>query len=80
MVHCTLAGYHPRHDPRPCPLHERRTEHPRASCRPWPAPPPTVKGAHDPQHLQRVWRIARQLLDEHPEADALVVLAACYPQ
>lgn len=35
-------------------------------------------GAHDLQHLQRVWRIARQLLDEHPEADALVVLAACY--
>lgn len=35
-------------------------------------------GAHDIQHLHRVWRVARQLLDEYPEANALVVLAACY--
>lgn len=35
-------------------------------------------GAHDASHLDRVWRSAAQLLDHHPEADALVVLAACY--
>lgn len=35
-------------------------------------------GAHDLQHLHRVWRVARQLLAGHADADALVVLAACY--
>jgi uncharacterized protein len=37
-----------------------------------------LDGAHDANHLDRVWRNARALLDEHPQADALVVLAACY--
>lgn len=32
-------------------------------------------GAHDINHLHRVWRVAQTLLDAHPEADALVVLA-----
>lgn len=35
-------------------------------------------GAHDTNHLHRVWRNATLLMDDHPEADALVVLAACY--
>jgi uncharacterized protein len=35
-------------------------------------------GAHDLNHLHRVWRNARSLLDAHPDADALVVQAACY--
>ncbi len=35
-------------------------------------------GAHDISHLNRVWKTAQQLLADHPEADALVVLAACY--
>jgi uncharacterized protein len=35
-------------------------------------------GAHDASHLDRVWRNARALLAEYPQADALVVLAACY--
>ncbi|MFL6675289.1 MAG: HD domain-containing protein [Massilia sp.] len=35
-------------------------------------------GAHDASHLERVWRNAQQLLASHPEADALVVMAACY--
>ena len=35
-------------------------------------------GAHDTNHLHRVWRNATILLEEHAEADALVVLAACY--
>ncbi|MBD8532336.1 MULTISPECIES: HD domain-containing protein [unclassified Massilia] len=35
-------------------------------------------GAHDASHLERVWRSAQALLAHHPEADALVVLAACY--
>lgn len=35
-------------------------------------------GAHDASHLERVWRSAQQLLAHHPEADALVVMAACY--
>lgn len=35
-------------------------------------------GAHDVQHLHRVWRVAQQLLAEYPAADGLVVLAACY--
>ena len=35
-------------------------------------------GAHDSAHLDRVWRNARALLEYHPEADRLVVLAASY--
>lgn len=35
-------------------------------------------GAHDLNHLHRVWDAARSLLPAYPEADALVVLAACY--
>jgi uncharacterized protein len=35
-------------------------------------------GAHDANHLERVWRNAQALLERHPEADRLVVLAACY--
>ncbi len=35
-------------------------------------------GAHDGAHLERVWRNAQALLAQHPEADALVVMAACY--
>lgn len=34
--------------------------------------------AHDLSHLDRVWKNARLLLVSQPEADALVVLAACY--
>lgn len=39
---------------------------------------PQDDGAHDLHHLHRVWRIAQQLLAEHADADALIVLAACY--
>lgn len=35
-------------------------------------------GAHDGAHLDRVWRNAQALLIHHPEADRMVVLAACY--
>jgi len=35
-------------------------------------------GAHDLAHLHRVWGNARALLGDHPEADALIVMAACY--
>lgn len=35
-------------------------------------------GAHDSAHLERVWRNAQALLAQHPQADALVVMAACY--
>jgi uncharacterized protein len=35
-------------------------------------------GAHDGNHLDRVWRNAEALLADYPDADALVVLAACY--
>lgn len=35
-------------------------------------------GAHDASHLERVWRNAQALLAHHPEADALVVMAACF--
>jgi uncharacterized protein len=35
-------------------------------------------GAHDTNHLERVWRNAQELLPSHPEADPLVVMAACY--
>lgn len=34
--------------------------------------------AHDIEHLHRVWRNASLLLEQHPEADALVVMAASY--
>ena len=37
-----------------------------------------VDGAHDTNHLHRVWRNASLLLNDYPEADALVVLAGCY--
>jgi uncharacterized protein len=35
-------------------------------------------GAHDINHLHRVWRNATALLPHYPQADALVVMAACY--
>ena len=38
----------------------------------------TDDGAHDLNHLNRVWQNAQTLLEDHPEADALVVMAACY--
>src|SRR5450830_1967134 len=34
--------------------------------------------AHDINHLQRVWRNAAVLLQDHTNADALSVMAACY--
>jgi len=35
-------------------------------------------GAHDMNHLHRVWRNATTLLEQHHGADRLVVMAACY--
>jgi uncharacterized protein len=35
-------------------------------------------GAHDINHLHRVWRNAQPLLAQHPGADRLVVMAGCY--
>ena len=35
-------------------------------------------GAHDLHHLDRVWQTAQILLESHPDADVLVVQAACY--
>jgi uncharacterized protein len=35
-------------------------------------------GAHDINHLHRVWRNAQVLLPAYPAADALVIMAACY--
>ena len=35
-------------------------------------------GAHDLQHLDRVWQTAEILLKANPQADGLVVQAACY--
>lgn len=35
-------------------------------------------GAHDINHLHRVWRTAQTLLAAYPQADPLVVQAACY--
>jgi uncharacterized protein len=35
-------------------------------------------GAHDINHLHRVWRNAQALLESHPAADGLVVMAGCY--
>ena len=34
--------------------------------------------AHDINHLHRVWRNAAILLEQHADADTLVVMAACY--
>jgi uncharacterized protein len=34
-------------------------------------------GAHDANHLERVWRNAQAILGDYPQADRLVVLAAC---
>ncbi|ARP91832.1 hydrolase [Bordetella genomosp. 9] len=34
--------------------------------------------AHDMNHLERVWANARQILASHPDANRLVVMAACY--
>ncbi|TWI69580.1 uncharacterized protein IP91_00650 [Pseudoduganella lurida] len=39
---------------------------------------PGDDGAHDTNHLHRVWRNASELLRDYPEANTLVVLAACY--
>jgi uncharacterized protein len=39
---------------------------------------PDADGAHDGNHLERVWRTAQALLADYPEADVPVVLAACY--
>jgi uncharacterized protein len=38
----------------------------------------TGDAAHDLQHLRRVWASAQTLLAREPQADALVVMAACY--
>ena len=38
----------------------------------------STDGAHDINHLNRVWNAARTLLDTYPDADAMVVQAACY--
>jgi uncharacterized protein len=35
-------------------------------------------GAHDINHLHRVWNTAQSLLADYPQADAMVVQAACY--
>lgn len=35
-------------------------------------------GAHDINHLHRVWRNAQTLLATYPQADSLAVMAACY--
>jgi uncharacterized protein len=35
-------------------------------------------GAHDLNHLNRVWHVARTLLASYPDADTMVVQAACY--
>lgn len=35
-------------------------------------------GAHDINHLHRVWKAAQAMLADYPKADALVVQAACY--
>lgn len=38
----------------------------------------TGDGAHDLSHLERVWKAANSMLAHHPEADAMVVMAASY--
>jgi uncharacterized protein len=35
-------------------------------------------GAHDVNHLNRVWKNAQAILAEHPEADSMIVQAACF--
>jgi uncharacterized protein len=35
-------------------------------------------GAHDINHLNRVWQTAQTLLVDHPKADTMIVQAACY--
>ncbi len=40
--------------------------------------PADEDGAHDLSHFHRVWAVARRILEQHPEADALTVMAACY--
>jgi len=35
-------------------------------------------GAHDINHLHRVWHVARELMSDTPEADPMIVLAAAY--
>lgn len=39
---------------------------------------PDEDGAHDLTHFHRVWAAARHIMRQHAQADALVVLAACY--
>lgn len=39
---------------------------------------PDEDGAHDLTHFHRVWATARRIMQQHAQADALVVLAACY--
>lgn len=38
----------------------------------------TGDGAHDLSHLERVWKAASGMLAHHPEADAMIVMAASY--
>lgn len=38
----------------------------------------TGDAAHDLSHLERVWKAAASMLAHHPEADAVVVMAASY--
>ncbi|WP_454695886.1 HD domain-containing protein [Achromobacter aegrifaciens] len=38
----------------------------------------TGDGAHDLSHLERVWKAAASMLAHHPEADAMIVMAASY--
>ncbi|WP_447921258.1 HD domain-containing protein [Achromobacter aegrifaciens] len=38
----------------------------------------TGDGAHDLSHLERVWKAAGAMLAHHPEADAMIVMAASY--
>lgn len=52
--------------------------HWQACCRNLAASHAGNDGAHDLAHLQRVWQSASQLLASYPQADALVVMAACY--
>ncbi|UTH73637.1 HD domain-containing protein [Chromobacterium sp. IIBBL 290-4] len=40
--------------------------------------PPDDDGAHDLSHLHRVWAVAKQLLENYPQADKLVVMAGSY--
>ena len=53
-------------------------QHWQARCQQLAAQEMDQDAAHDTSHLQRVWGNAQQLLQHYPQADALVVLAACY--